>query len=238
MYTIMYETSRQSRFDARYWMLGAGALGQPRGMVWGGRREEGSGWGTHVYLWQIHFDIWQKQYNIVKFKKKKKKNPPYNAGDTSSIPGQGTKIPHDMEQPSPHVTAAEPTCATTREPVHHCERSPPLLRLDAAEQIKKVLTVKRERELIIESSKVTEYKSQHTNTITPLYTNKEHVETSKTHNTIYNHSKENENMYSQKYNKTHTGLVCCKLQNTNQRSLLLSCFSRVRLCETPQTAAP
>ena len=22
-------------------------------------REEGSGWGTHVYLWQIHFDIWQ-----------------------------------------------------------------------------------------------------------------------------------------------------------------------------------
>ena len=20
---------------------------------------EGSGWGTHVYLWQIHFDIWQ-----------------------------------------------------------------------------------------------------------------------------------------------------------------------------------
>ena len=39
-------------------------------MVWGGRREEGSGWGTHVYLWWIHFDIWQKQYNIVKFKNK------------------------------------------------------------------------------------------------------------------------------------------------------------------------
>ena len=38
-----------SRFDARYWMLGAGALGRPRGMEWGGRREEGSGWGTHVY---------------------------------------------------------------------------------------------------------------------------------------------------------------------------------------------
>ena len=32
----------------------------------GGRREEGSAWGTHVYLWQIHFDIWQNQYNIVK----------------------------------------------------------------------------------------------------------------------------------------------------------------------------
>ena len=39
-------------------------------MVWGGRREEGSGWGTHVCLWQIHFDIWQNQYNIVKFKNK------------------------------------------------------------------------------------------------------------------------------------------------------------------------
>ena len=68
----MYETSRQSRFDAGYWMLGAGALGRPRGMVWGGRREEGSGWGTRVYLWQIHFNIWQNQYNIVKFKNKRK----------------------------------------------------------------------------------------------------------------------------------------------------------------------
>ena len=42
-------------------------------------REEGSGWGTHVYLWRIHFDIWQNQYNIVKLnkiklKKKKKKS--------------------------------------------------------------------------------------------------------------------------------------------------------------------
>ena len=70
MYNIIYETSRQSRFDARYWMLGAGALGPPRGMVWGGRREEGSGWGTHVCLWLIHCDIWQNQYNIVKFKNK------------------------------------------------------------------------------------------------------------------------------------------------------------------------
>ena len=38
-----HEIKRQSRFDARYWMLGAGALGRPRGIVWGGRREEGSG---------------------------------------------------------------------------------------------------------------------------------------------------------------------------------------------------
>ena len=72
-YNSIYETSRQSRFNAWYWMLGAGTLGQPRGMVRGGRREEGSGWGTHVYLWQIHFDIWQNQYNIVKLKNKRKK---------------------------------------------------------------------------------------------------------------------------------------------------------------------
>ena len=73
MYNIIYETSHQSRLDARYWMLGAGALGRPRGMVWGGRREEGSGWGTRIYLWWIHVDKWQNQYNIVKLKNKIKK---------------------------------------------------------------------------------------------------------------------------------------------------------------------
>ena len=70
MYNIIYEMSRQSRFNAQYWMLGAGALGRPRGMVQGGKREKGSGWGTRVYLWRIHVDIWQNQYNIVKLKNK------------------------------------------------------------------------------------------------------------------------------------------------------------------------
>ena len=70
--------SRQSRFNARYWMLGAGALGRPRGMVWGGRREEGSGWGTCVYLLWIHVDIWRNQYNIVKLKNKIKKEKKRN----------------------------------------------------------------------------------------------------------------------------------------------------------------
>ena len=36
----------------------------------GGRREEGSDWGTRVFLWRIHVDIWQNQYNIVKLKNK------------------------------------------------------------------------------------------------------------------------------------------------------------------------
>ena len=75
-YNIIYEMSRQSRFDAWYWMLGAGALGRPRWMAWGGGREEGSGWGTHVYLWRIHVDIWQNQYNIIKLKKLKKSVSP------------------------------------------------------------------------------------------------------------------------------------------------------------------
>ena len=56
---IMYETSCQSRFNARYWMLEADALGRPRGMVSGGRRVKGSGWGAHVYLRRICFDVWQ-----------------------------------------------------------------------------------------------------------------------------------------------------------------------------------
>ena len=38
MYNIIYETNSQSRFNAWYWMLGAGALRRPRGMVRGGRR--------------------------------------------------------------------------------------------------------------------------------------------------------------------------------------------------------
>ena len=42
-----------ARFDAGYWMLGAGALGRPRGRVWGGGREGGSGWGARVYLWRM-----------------------------------------------------------------------------------------------------------------------------------------------------------------------------------------
>ena len=47
-------------------MLGAGALGGPRGMGWGGRWKGGSGWGTHIHPWRIHVNVWQNQYNIVK----------------------------------------------------------------------------------------------------------------------------------------------------------------------------
>ena len=66
MYNFIYEMNRQSRLNALYRMLGAGALGWPREMIWGGRWEGSSGVGTYVHPWQIHVDVWQNQYNIVK----------------------------------------------------------------------------------------------------------------------------------------------------------------------------
>ena len=47
-------------------VLGAGALGWPRGMGWRGRRERGSGWGTHVNPWLIHVNVWQKPLQYCK----------------------------------------------------------------------------------------------------------------------------------------------------------------------------
>ena len=38
-------------------VLGAGALGRPRGMGWRGRWEGGSAWGTHVNPWLIHVSV-------------------------------------------------------------------------------------------------------------------------------------------------------------------------------------
>ena len=35
------------------------------------------------------------------------KNPPYKAGDTGLIPGQGTKMPHAAGQLSPRTTTTE-----------------------------------------------------------------------------------------------------------------------------------
>ena len=62
-------------------VLGAGALGRPRGMGWGERWEGGSEWGTHVNPWLIHVNVWQKplQYckvislQLIKINGKKKK---------------------------------------------------------------------------------------------------------------------------------------------------------------------
>ena len=56
------------------------------------------------------------------------KNPPYNAGDVGSIPGQGTKISHALEQLNPRATSTQvralwSLCDTTREFVHPNESS-------------------------------------------------------------------------------------------------------------------
>ena len=47
-------------------VLGAGALGRPRGMGWRGRWEGGSGWGAHVNPWLIHVNVWQKLLQYCK----------------------------------------------------------------------------------------------------------------------------------------------------------------------------
>ena len=47
-------------------VLGAGALGWPRGMGWGGRWEGSSGWGMHLHLWLIHVNVWQKPLQYCK----------------------------------------------------------------------------------------------------------------------------------------------------------------------------
>ena len=66
-------------------MLKARAVGWPRGMGWGQRREGGSGWGTHVNLWLIHVNVWQKPLQYCKvislqlIKINEKQNKPKNS---------------------------------------------------------------------------------------------------------------------------------------------------------------
>ena len=52
------------------------------------------------------------------------KNPPSKAGDSGSIPGQGTKIPYTSGQLSP--------CSATTESVHSRAQVPQLENLSAA----------------------------------------------------------------------------------------------------------
>ena len=71
MYITICEIDNQSKFNAWNRALKVGALGQLKGMGWGGRWERGSGWGTHIYLWLIHVNVWQKPPQYIKKKKKK-----------------------------------------------------------------------------------------------------------------------------------------------------------------------
>ena len=47
-------------------VLGAGALGRPRGMGWGESWEGESGWGIHVNPCLIHVSVWQKPLQYCK----------------------------------------------------------------------------------------------------------------------------------------------------------------------------
>ena len=80
----------------------------------GGRRVQD---GEHIYLWRIHFDIWQNQYNIVKLKNKiklKKKNThtytasmkyelsfPENSSFVHSCPPHPSRPLHCGQSPTP-----------------------------------------------------------------------------------------------------------------------------------------
>ena len=72
LYNIMYEMSCQSRFDAWYWKLGASAQRRPRGIVWGGRREEGGGFRMGNTCIPVADSFWYlaKLIQFVKFKSK------------------------------------------------------------------------------------------------------------------------------------------------------------------------
>ena len=57
-------------------MQDTGCLGlvhwdDPEGWCWGEVGAGGSGLGTRVHPWQIHVDVWQNQYSIIKENKVK-----------------------------------------------------------------------------------------------------------------------------------------------------------------------
>ena len=69
-------------------VLKVGALGRSKRMGWGGRWEQGSGWGIHVNPWLIHVNAWQNplqyckvihlQLTKINGKKKKTKTSPFS----------------------------------------------------------------------------------------------------------------------------------------------------------------
>ena len=58
-YVTICNIDDQVKFDAWSRELKAGALGQPREMVWG-ERLGASGWGAQVHAWVIQVNVWQK----------------------------------------------------------------------------------------------------------------------------------------------------------------------------------
>ena len=57
------------------------------------------------------------------------KNSACSAGDVGLIPGQGTKIPHAAEQPSPCTATSEPRCSRACTTTMHTQHSQAHVRL-------------------------------------------------------------------------------------------------------------
>ena len=51
--------------ESRKMMTKKHSLASSRKQVTAGSWEGGSGWGTHVHLWQIHVNVQQNHYNTV-----------------------------------------------------------------------------------------------------------------------------------------------------------------------------
>ena len=67
MYITICEIEDQSKFDSWNRALKAGALGQPRGMGWGEKLEEGSGQGdTSTHMADSCQCMAKNHHNIVK----------------------------------------------------------------------------------------------------------------------------------------------------------------------------
>ena len=67
MYITMCKIGDQWKFDAWSRAIKTSALGQPRGLGWGGGGEKGIRDGeTAVYLWLINADVWQKPSQYCK----------------------------------------------------------------------------------------------------------------------------------------------------------------------------
>ena len=67
----MYNISYKKRITSPGSMQDTGCLGlvhwdDPGGWYGEGGERGDSGLGTRVHPWQIHVDVWQNQYNIVK----------------------------------------------------------------------------------------------------------------------------------------------------------------------------
>ena len=56
---IIYVSRSPAQVGCMRHVLGAGTLGRPRAMGWGGRWEGGVGWGIHVNPWLILVNVWQ-----------------------------------------------------------------------------------------------------------------------------------------------------------------------------------